>query len=342
MRCQSCGTEISIWERRCPYCLASATPLLDGAKKGSEAPGPRGGTGRKQGFQQASSRSKALWRLGNLGQDGKAGFSLENDFQLFVSRQELFQISQMVMHCPHVQSNELYSQRAKQTTLVFLEEQDQVNAFAVDFPLQEISAEPPLIVLFQGLCRACRLIALGLGLRRAENSNAPEDALRVLIREIGRSMLEQDSELSLAAAESILGQMDIWKGASDTRVLQWCRSYNAAMNMGVISHELGHIALGHTLGIRVNSDVSRNQEREADSFAASVISSSPFADYMVEGMIFFWILLAWARELEHSQEALGEITHPEPRERLFDFIRANRELAETIGLGSKKIEGFLP
>ncbi len=111
------------------------------------------------------------------------------------------------------------------------------------------------------------------------------------------------------------------------------------MNMDVISHELGHIALCHTLGRNVNMEISRNQEREADSFAASVASSSPFSDYIVAGGIFWWVIMAWVDAASDNTE---ETTHPHSQERLMDYIRSNRDQAEEIGVGEASIFEFLP
>jgi hypothetical protein len=111
------------------------------------------------------------------------------------------------------------------------------------------------------------------------------------------------------------------------------------MILNVVAHELGHICLGHTLGVKQNYEISRNQEREADSFAASVTASSPFSDYIVSGGIFWWVIMTWAAESAGLQ---AETSHPHARERLMDYIRANKAQAEEIGITQETIQAYLP
>ena len=83
----------------------------------------------------------------------------------------------------------------------------------------------------------------------------------------------------------------------------------------------------------MNLEISRNQEREADSFASSVISSSPFGDYLVFGTILWEAVWVWV------ERATGQIasTHPLASERLADLIRANPSVASEIGLSLEGI-----
>ena len=106
-----------------------------------------------------------------------------------------------------------------------------------------------------------------------------------------------------------------------------------------MAHELGHIALAHILGRTPSLEVSRNQEREADSFASSVVSTSPFGDYLVAGQIIWSLIMVWG---EHTGNVEIATSHPLERERLMDFIRANEAKAASIGIDKQTIQDFLP
>ena len=111
---------------------------------------------------------------------------------------------------------------------------------------------------------------------------------------------------------------------------------SAGMILTILAHEMGHIVLGHvahTSGIGL--EISRNQEREADSFASSVISASPFGEYMFVGMLFWHYALML---LEGAQPAAGDDgesqTHPCSRERYENLVKANPSKAAVFGLSA--------
>ena len=106
------------------------------------------------------------------------------------------------------------------------------------------------------------------------------------------------------------------------------KSISAGLMLGIIAHECGHQSLGHVLktGETVNLDISRNQEREADSFASSVISSSPFGEYILAGTLFWYYALA------NQQRDSNETTHPLAKERFENYVRSNKALAASLGI----------
>jgi hypothetical protein len=130
---------------------------------------------------------------------------------------------------------------------------------------------------------------------------------------------------------------------ADEHAISLARSYIAAMESFVIAHEAGHIALGHTQGARQNLDVSRNQEREADSFAASTLSTSPFRDYLFLGSVFVTIIFTWTEAVSGNRPAT---THPLGRERFFNLLRSNSaaadEVARRFGLTAERLTELLP
>lgn len=330
MKCRACQKEISVLDRKCPYCGASTTPMLD---RETNEPSPAAYPAR------AKQQGPFLWKLDEGDQPDESEIAEIQDILEAPLDKEIFQISNFVFYSPHVQNNIAYRRRAAEVTLAYAPDIDDVNAFATDMPNPEVGAKPPMIVVCEGLIRAIRLAALGLGYSRQMGGAKGQKTLISIIQAIGYKIVENKGAFDQDAALRILEIPDMLKASQDYEVQSWARSYRAAMIMGIISHELGHIALGHTLGELMNRQISRNQEREADSFAASIISSSPFSDYLVTGIIFFWLILSWA---DSALPENSDNTHPHAKERLFDFIRSNREQAQAIGITEETITDFLP
>ena len=122
---------------------------------------------------------------------------------------------------------------------------------------------------------------------------------------------------------------------ADESVRKKATSLSAGMVIGILGHEVGHHVLGHldnTGSMAKNSEIKRNQEREADSFANSVISSSPFGEYVFTGT------LLWHYALANKQAERGSVegTHPLALERLENLIRANPDKAREMGIVLKK------
>jgi hypothetical protein len=120
------------------------------------------------------------------------------------------------------------------------------------------------------------------------------------------------------------------------------RSLSTAMECYVIAHEAGHIALGHTLGRETSFEISRNQEREADSFASSCLSASPFRDHLFLGQIFTLIMFVWRASASTSEPT----THPHSVERFYNALKSNsaaaKEAAERFGLSADLLKQLLP
>ena len=117
------------------------------------------------------------------------------------------------------------------------------------------------------------------------------------------------------------------------------RELLGSMVIYVIAHELGHVVYGHIFGPgydRQPIDVSRNQERDADSFASSVIASSRYAPFLVHGQIL--ALYSFAMIEMDTGESSEPGTHPIAKERLKNAIRANSEAAEAMGLSEEMID----
>lgn len=111
--------------------------------------------------------------------------------------------------------------------------------------------------------------------------------------------------------------------------------------LAVIAHELGHICLDHIHSPGYDGqplEVSRIQERQADSFASAIIESSVFREYLFEATLKLWLAFALIDKVFGSDTAT---THPLSVERLKDTIRNQSELAREMGIDEKWVDEML-
>jgi hypothetical protein len=261
-----------------------------------------------------------------------AGLFIEDPTAFFVGTDsELNQICAYVLNAPHVTGNAHYLKVAQQTRFVSERDDPTVNAYAT----HGRSGKQPEIRLLGGAVTFARLC----GALRAVSGDGGRHKLNAMWPVVGRTVLEGQGKLPPAKASEVLTKLDgqvLWQ---DEALMRRAVAHSAGMIAGIIAHELGHLALGHTLGRAANLEVSRNQEREADSFASSVISTSVFSDPLVEGMLLWELAWTWTQHLVGEEVAT---THPVSRERLLDFIRANETVAASLGLTLETVEELLP
>jgi len=132
-----------------------------------------------------------------------------------------------------------------------------------------------------------------------------------------------------------------------SRGLALAQDIATSINKEVIAHEIGHIVLHH-LDIEhplLNKtyETSRNHERQADDFAASVLSSMSHRHDIFLGHAVSCMFFCWREETIKP----GQVTtHPHSRERLENALRANsqaaKEAAETYGLTKDFIMQAIP
>lgn len=96
----------------------------------------------------------------------------------------------------------------------------------------------------------------------------------------------------------------------------------------VLAHEVGHLVYGHVDGPKSLFEVSRNAEREADSFAASALLTMPHPERALLGAVLFWACLIHHSRL-HGQERA--VTHPLSVERLDAMIHSMPSAMRTLG-----------
>jgi hypothetical protein len=114
------------------------------------------------------------------------------------------------------------------------------------------------------------------------------------------------------AARSLLERAE--RAARDPGVLAIARDIADGIALAVVAHELGHFAYGHLGGSTPSQEVNRNAERDADSFAASVLATLPNPDRTLIGAALVWAVAA-QRDRQSGIDGL-EATHPRSTSRL--------------------------
>jgi len=114
-----------------------------------------------------------------------------------------------------------------------------------------------------------------------------------------------------------------------------------------LAHEAGHICLGHCTDqpsvCDTDPEVSRNQEREADSFAQSVLRSFYSLDENAKKPLYVAYLkneLVWAM-LDRLQRRGMASDHPLAEERLMNALKSNSEIAAELGITEKLVQDIL-
>lgn len=247
---------------------------------------------------------------------------------------EMNQLYAFVEMSPAVAENVQYSQRLAKIPFAYIATNDTVNAAGVRIPVKDEKGEPAIefaTVFFGGAARYCRLV----GLAGALEDSGHEGALKALVEVMPKSLC---AECSASDAARIATASGAACALADPAVRSKALSISSGMMIGIIAHEAGHHALGHLLGFseKKNPELSRNQEREADSFASSVMSASSFGgEYVFAGTLLWHYAMAAQSDGDGDD---SRRTHPLSRERFENFIRQNPAKAAAMGIGGSNVE----
>lgn len=322
------GRGRSLWRYLAYLLLMLATGfavrwLLDclkesGSSEGAEPDSPAAEQG-KPGVGTAKARHKPEGRPPVTVADARSF--------LTPSEAEIEQLYAYVVKSPAVAGNIQYRDMMDGLPLVYIATNDTVNAFAGrrDSVDEEGAVRIGLhMTVLGGIARYARLV----GLAAAMEGAGRENALGRLVETMPRGIYSRCSE---EEAMKVIEKNSLVPALADPAVRQKAVSYSSGMLMSVLAHETGHLALGHLLSdgsSKPNSEISRNHEREADSFASSVISASPFGEYIFAGTLFMHYALA----MQSDGESDAGRSHPLSRERFENFVRANRDKAAAMGI----------
>ncbi|MBU1024310.1 M48 family metalloprotease [bacterium] len=235
---------------------------------------------------------------------------------------EIENYRKLVFESHLVTTNPLYASYTNETLFNYRPDDMRINAFATRTNLG------PKIVITAGLVRefmAAAIFAIAQSLEGSETlisqskarfGAAYNDNSKI---ELPQEIPQKVFELIIVQSKDVLGSMLVF----------------------VIAHELGHIIYGHVYGSGYDEqpiDISRNQERDADSFASSVIASSRFSHFLVQGQLL--ALYVFALSEARSGESTEPGTHPLAMERLKNAVKANSKAAEDLGFTEKMIDEF--
>lgn len=261
-----------------------------------------------------------------------------HDFLLYItpSYNELKQMFSTVENSEHVSRNELYSFFIQQVRLYHDPSADDINAFATPDDVFRKEIDPryndestPAIVLMGGAGRFARIVGAAI----AEKAFDDLDELLARIGKYGK--INNDLALQLLSNELNIPL----ERFSDEAWLATAKEISRGLLLGIMAHEAGHVALGHVLSWKSNNERTRNQEREADSFAHSVASGTADADNMFYGNLFFHF--AFAIHEGGNANSAASRTHPYSEERLFNLIRDNSSTAAKLGITEDDVREWL-
>lgn len=120
------------------------------------------------------------------------------------------------------------------------------------------------------------------------------------------------------------------------------RMYAKAILLEVLSHECGHVCLGHAPypGQDAHMSISRNDERQADTFASSVIQSSCTGTVGAIGAIVSQIGFMWVHRIPDA--GLRFSSHPMNTERLSQYIEDFDAILTVSHIKKKQLLGLVP
>ena len=241
---------------------------------------------------------------------------------------EMDQLYSYVANAPFVAENLQYRDRMKGLPFIFVATNDTVNAAAGRRPVVKDGKTGIAFqtVFYGGAARYARLVGLAAALQDAGH----KDMLKKFVAAMPPSFC---ARCGTEECVRFIAGNGLAAALADVKIRQRALSYSSGTIAYVIAHECGHHALGHLLGFseKQNLEIIRNQEREADSFASSVISASPFGEYMFAGTLFW----AYALAKQSDGDSDSGRSHPLWKERFENFVRANAEKAAAMGIALK-------
>lgn len=245
------------------------------------------------------------------------------------SSEEVRSLFLAVRDSPHVRENAQYAAVMQNVRMAYLSQDDTVNAYACVRPLGSEQRLVPQVCLLGGEVRFSMLTALAMVAQRNGFSGALAKLMKILDDKSYVKLSEQK-------AKSVCALSGLDEALNSPAIAEEARRIAAGTVMGTLAHEAGHVVLGHVHrnGERLN-EVTRNQERQADLFCDSVISTSQYGQYIFEGTVLYWLMKTrhdQARQVRTGQATDANRTHPVARERLENVLRDNPEKAKALGI----------
>jgi len=254
----------------------------------------------------------------------------EPDFPVSTTQREIQYIFEMVRNSSYVIMNMDYKEKSAKTEIIFDAENDVINAYASSqrYPNHDIH-------IFAGLCYSSKLMGLALANFVECRNDESLETLRQACDYIGEIIMKNEGKFTEG---HVLSGMELLDFDITPVISAEANSYWFGSILSVVGHELGHICLSHTVRGDWSNSVSRNDERQADLFAHSVVTTTPFAKYNVLSTLFTEVVFAWL----HKNHDGPATTHPHSEERVMNTINSHEELLAGYGITKDNIGSFLP
>ena len=247
---------------------------------------------------------------------------------------EARQLFEYVRQSAFVQENAQYAALMKNVDFVYASTNDEVNAVASRQVMSD-GKESRYITCYAGEMRFAKTIALAAAAEMSGRRGAVQSMMEKMTPNLCVA-------LSLQNAAGLLRSCGLDACLLDESIRAKAKSVGAGCVVGILAHEIGHQVLGHNYQAgkdRLNQEVLRNFESQADLFAASVMSSSPFGEYVFAGRVFaLWVRM---RQTDPILKRLPShmLDHPLDKERFVALVLSNKEKATALGI---KIPELLP
>ncbi len=278
---------------------------------------------------QAASTGSSARQGASLAERDDGRKASDRDLVLYLesTEGEARQLFEYVRQSSFVQENAQYAALMKDVGFVFEATNDEVNAVA-SRRVGANGTETRLITCYAGEMRFAKTIALAA----AAEMGGRKGAVMAMMEKMTPQLC---GELCLNDAAGLLRACSLDGCLLDESIRARAKSIGAGCVVGTLAHEAGHQVLGHNYQSgkdKLNQEVRRNFESQADLFAASVMSSSPFGEYVFAGRVFaLWVRM---RQTDPILKRLPEhmLDHPLDKERFVALVLANKEKAAALGI----------
>ena len=240
---------------------------------------------------------------------------------------EVRQLFELVRQSAFVQENAQYRSLMKEVGFVYASTNDDVNAVASRMVGKD-GKETRLITCYAGEMRFAKTIALAA----AAELSGRKGSVHAMMEKMSPV---QCVRLGLNDAAGLLRECGLDSCLLDESIRVKAKSIGSGSVLGVLAHEVGHQVLGHNYQsgkAGLNTEVLRNFESQADLFASSVMSSSPFGEFVFAGRLFaLWVRMRQTDPILRKLPA-GKLDHPLDKERFMALLLANKEKAAALGI----------
>lgn len=265
-----------------------------------------------------------------------------------LSEQDIASAFNAICNSDLVQVRRDHLARLAMETRVELRDSLSVNAFAARMCEEEIKEQIPAdpekaknfipqkyrVVVFQGMLDWISALAVVIAILDRTGSTRKA---RVMLKWMRKSAI-----MGCVGTDFLLRLWDKFHLDEDSVQEEVSRMYAKTILMSVVAHECGHVCLGHAPyeGQDMNLSISRNDERQADSWASAVLQSCCLGAQGAVASVMNIIGLMWAHEI--SEKELRFSSHPMHMERLDGVLQTFDALFTVSHISKKQLLELVP